>query len=179
MAPKLPVFVGTASLFYALDQWSKWWVRANLAEGESIPILLNFLSISHAINKGAAFSFLHDFEYRLYVFYLFTAIALFVVVQSFRQLVPGDRAQAFALGAILAGALGNFTDRLLAGQVTDMVKVYAGAEPWRSWAREYFGGRTVYPIWNVADAAILIGVGVFILLYLLELKAKVGTTQAA
>jgi lipoprotein signal peptidase len=37
----------------------------------------------------------------------------------------------------------------------------------------------VYPIWNVADAAIFIGVGVFILLYLLELKAKVGTSQAA
>ncbi len=179
MAPKLPVFLATALAFYGFDQWSKWWVRANLAEGESISILPNFLAISHATNKGAAFSFLQGFEYRLYVFYAFTAVALFVVVQSFRQLEPGDKAQSFALGAILAGALGNFTDRLLAGQVTDMVKVYAGADPWRAWAREYLGGRTVYPIWNVADAAIFVGVGVFVILYLLELRTKFTAARAA
>jgi signal peptidase II len=172
MAPKLPVFLTTASLFYGLDQWTKAWVRQNLAEGDTIAVLPNFLAITHATNKGAAFSFLNEFEYRLYVFYAFTALALFVIVQSYRQLAGGERVQAFALGSILAGAVGNFTDRLLAGQVTDMVKVYAGADPWRAWAREYLGGRTVYPIWNVADAAILVGVGAFALLYLFEWKQR-------
>ncbi len=130
MAPKLPVFLGTASLFLTLDQWTKWWVRANLIEGgrDTISVLPNFLAITHVSNTGAAFSFLSDFEYRLYVFYAFTALALYVIVESYRQLVRTDRAQAFALGAILSGAVGNCIDRLMAGKVTDMVKVYAGAE---------------------------------------------------
>ena len=178
MAPKLPIFFSAATVFYVLDQWSKWWVRQNLAEGETISVLPDFLAITHATNKGAAFSFLNDFEYRLYVFYAFTAVALFVIVQSYRQLAPGERLQGFALGAILAGALGNFTDRLMAGQVTDMVKVYAGADPWRAWAREYLGGRTVYPIWNVADAAIVVGVAAFALVYLLEVRQRKAEAAA-
>jgi signal peptidase II len=178
MPPKLPIFLATAALFLGLDQWSKWWVRANLAEGDTIPVLPNFLAITHATNKGAAFSFLNDFEYRLQVFYAFTALAVFVIVQSYRQLAAVERVQAFALGAILSGALGNFVDRVAAGQVTDMVKVYAGADPWRTWARTYLGGRTVYPIWNVADAAIFVGVGVFALLYLFDLRKKKSLAAA-
>lgn len=166
MTPKTLPFVLTTVLFLAADQASKVWVRANLAIREEIPVIPDFLSITHARNKGAALSMLDDFEYRLQVFYLFTAVAVFVIVSGWKQLPSTDRLQAAAMGFILSGALGNFIDRVWMGEVTDMVKVYAGFEPLRSWTVEHF--RTnVYPIWNIADAGIVIGVALFALAYLM------------
>ena len=182
MSPKARVFLITTSAVVALDQLTKYWVRANIrpySSADEVVIIPNWLSISHAINKGAAFSALADFEYRLAVFFTFTAIAVVVIGVGYRMIAANDRLVSAALGTLLAGALGNFIDRLWAGQVTDMVKVYAGADPWRAWAREYLGGRTVYPIWNVADAAIFVGVGVFVILYLLELRTKFTAARAA
>ena len=168
MTPKTPVFVGFASALLALDQITKYLVRQQIpVNGGEIVVIPSFLSITHASNKGAAFSALDSFAYRMPLFYAFTAVAVFVLVQGYRQLPGGDRFQAAAMGMILSGALGNFTDRVIAGEVTDMVKVYAGFEPLRSWAIAHF--RTnVYPIWNVADAAIVVGVLMFGVTYWIE-----------
>ncbi|GDX80633.1 lipoprotein signal peptidase [Deltaproteobacteria bacterium] len=167
MTPKMLVFAPTAIVLLALDQATKWWVRGHIALRGDLPVIPNFLSISHAKNKGAAFSALDDFEYRLWVFYAFTAVAVYVLVQGFRQLRSDDRLQAFAMGSILSGAVGNFIDRVTAGEVTDMIKVFAGSEPLRGWAIAHIG-TNVYPIFNVADAAIVVGVGLFAVSYFLE-----------
>lgn len=164
MSPKTIAFVSSSVIFLALDQASKAWVRANLAIRQEIPVIDGLLTITHARNKGAALSMLDDFEYRLWVFYAFTAVAVYVIVSGWRQLPDTDRVQALAMGFILSGALGNFIDRVAMGEVTDMVKVYAGFEPLRSWALETFS-TNVYPIWNIADAGIFIGVGLFALSY--------------
>lgn len=172
MSPKAVVFALSAGLMLAADQASKAWVRANLAVHEDRVIIPNYLSISHAKNKGAAFSALDNFEYRYWVFYAFTAVAVVVLVQGFRQLRDDDRFQATAMGCILAGAIGNFIDRVTMGEVTDMVKVYAGTEPLRSWLIQHAPwGSNIYPIWNIADAAIVIGVGMFALTYFFEKNA--------
>ncbi len=166
MSPKTVAFLSSSLVFLALDQASKAWVRANLAIRQEIPVIPDFLSITHARNKGAALSMLDDFEYRLWVFYAFTAVALYVIITGYRQLPSTDRVQALAMGFILSGALGNFIDRVWMGEVTDMVKVYAGFEPVRGWALSTFH-TNVYPIWNIADAGIFIGVGLFALAYLM------------
>ena len=169
MSPKAVVFALSSTVMLVLDQASKAWVRANLSVHDERPIIANFLSIAHAKNPGAAFSALADFKYRYIVFYAFTAIAVGVLIQGYRQLRDNDRFQGTAMGLILAGALGNFIDRVMSGEVTDMVKVYAGAEPYKSWAIQYSPYHSnVYPIWNVADAAIVVGVGMFALSYLFE-----------
>ncbi len=165
MSPKAVFFAAAAVVLLALDQVTKVWVRANVEMRQEITIISDFLAITHAKNKGAAFSALDDFEYRLQVFYLFTAVAVVVIVQGWRQLPDKDRLQAFAMGAILSGAVGNLIDRIMAGEVTDMIKVYAGFEPLRSWAISKLGTNT-YPIFNVADAAIVVGVGIFALVYI-------------
>jgi len=171
MSPKTVMFAATASIMLALDQLSKIWVRANLAEHEERSIIPQFLSLAHAKNKGAAFSALDSFEYRYWVFYAFTAVAVVVIVQGLRQLKSTDRFQSAAMGFIFSGAIGNFIDRVMRGEVTDMVKVYAGMEPLKSWLRANGPGHTnVYPIWNIADAAIVIGVGMFAISYWLEKK---------
>ncbi|MSQ03580.1 MAG: signal peptidase II [Myxococcales bacterium] len=165
MSPKATVFAAAAVVLLALDQVTKWWVRANLELRDELSVIQNFLAITHATNKGAAFSALDHFEYRLPVFYGFTAVAVVVIVQGWRELPDRDRLQAFAMGAILSGAIGNLIDRIMAGEVTDMIKVYAGFEPVQSWARRTLGTNT-YPIFNIADAAIVVGVGLFVLVYI-------------
>lgn len=167
MTPKMLIFAASSTVLLILDQLTKWWVRGHIALRGDLPIIPNFLSISHAKNKGAAFSALDDFEYRLWVFYAFTAVAVYVLVQGFRQLRPDDRLQSFAMGSILSGAIGNFIDRVTAGEVTDMIKVFAGSEPLRGWAIANIG-TNVYPIFNVADAAIVLGVSLFAVSYFLE-----------
>lgn len=167
MTPKMLIFASSSIVLLILDQVTKWWVRGHIELRGNLPIIDNFLSISHAKNKGAAFSALDDFEYRLWVFYAFTAVAVFVLVQGFRQLKSDDRLQSFAMGSILSGAIGNFIDRVTAGEVTDMIKVFAGSEPLRSWAIANIG-TNVYPIFNVADAAIVLGVSLFAVSYFLE-----------
>ena len=140
-------------------------MRANIRPyvgADEVSVIPNWVSISHAINKGAAFSALADFEYRLAVFFTFTAVAVVVIGVGYRMLAAEDRLVSAALGTLLAGALGNFIDRLWAGQVTDMIKVYAGSEPAKSWFISHFGS-SVWPIFNIADSAIWVGVIGFLL----------------
>ena len=172
MSPKTVIFAASSIVLLAADQATKAWVRGHLALREDVPVIDNFLSISHATNRGAAFSALANFEYRLQVFYVFTAIAVGVLVHAFRQLPPEDRLQSFAMGSILSGAIGNLIDRIMAGEVTDMVKVYFGSGPAKSWCIEHFG-TNVYPIVNVADAAIVGGVCIFAVASLFEKKQAV------
>ena len=168
MSPKAKVFLITTSAVVALDQLTKYWVRANIrpySAADEVSIIPNWLSISHAINKGAAFSALADFEYRLAVFFTFTAIAVVVIGVGYRMLAADDRLVSAALGTLLAGALGNFIDRAIFGQVTDMIKVYAGVEPAKSWFISHVG-MSVWPIFNIADTAIWVGVIGFLLAHL-------------
>lgn len=170
LLPKTQVFAATVLGLLALDQYTKWWVVQHIRPYKSIDdvvVIANWISIAHAKNKGAAFSALDDFEYRLHVFGFFTVVAVVVLIQGYRQLRADDRFQAAAMGLILSGAVGNAIDRALFGQVTDMVKVYAGVEPLKSWFIEQVG-TNVWPIFNVADSCIVVGVSLFALGYLFE-----------
>ncbi len=191
MHPKTLAFAGTTALFLALDQFSKWLTRANLAPYRDEYVLIpNFFSFAHAKNKGAAFSALDDFEYRYHVFFTLTAVAVVVLFQGYRQLRDDDRVQGAAMGFILSGALGNFVDRLLFREVTDMFKVQWGWEPGRSALihgfepfKGWFGwdgfGTSVWPIFNIADSCIFIGLGLFALGFLFEKDTPAEATGPA
>lgn len=172
MAPKYTI-AGLALLSTLLaDQLTKWWVMTNIPypvrSGDELVIIPKFLSITHARNPGAAFSMMNDFEYRMYVFAAFSLIAVAGLGWGLWQLRNDDRLQAAAIGLIMSGALGNAIDRVRFQEVTDMVKVYGGFEPVHSWLINSRFHTDVYPIWNVADACILVGVGLFALQYFFE-----------
>lgn len=168
MTPNTRWFAATSIAVVVVDQLTKWLVRANLRPyRDEVEVIPNLLSFAHAQNKGAALSAMADFEHRLLVFYAFTVIAAGVIFWTVRQLAPGDRLAAAMLGTLLGGALGNFVDRVVAGEVTDMIKVYAGSDPLRTWAFDTFG-TNVYPIFNVADIAIWVGVIGYALPWLLR-----------
>lgn len=177
MTPNARIFATLTVAVLAVDQLTKGLTRAYLRPyRDEVAIVPDLLSVAHAQNKGAALSAMADWEHRLWFFYAFTVVAAVVIVWTLRQLEAGERLAAAMLGTLLGGALGNFVDRVIAGQVTDMIKVYAGSEPLKSWAIETFGTH-VYPIFNVADIALWVGVFGYALPWLWRKDAAAGPPQ--
>jgi signal peptidase II len=143
-----PITLGLAVI--VLDQVTKRVIREHVDVRESIPIV-GFVSIVHARNPGAAFSFLADapawFREPFFIAITVTAIAVLLYVIS--RLPLEDRLARAALGGVFGGAVGNLIDRLMYGEVTDFIDVH-----WRSHH---------WPAFNVADSAITIAVGAVVL----------------
>lgn len=161
------VFLAVTAISLLADQLTKAWIVANVAlyHGE-IPLIPGFLSIVHAQNPGAAMGLLRDFEYRQHLFAVFTVIALIVILDLFRRLPKTDGFMALTLGLILSGAIGNGIDRLRQQYVTDFIKVYTEHPSLSAWLIETFGTNE-WPSFNIADAALVVGVLLFLTHYLL------------
>ncbi len=160
------VFLVVTVLGVALDQLTKWWIVHNVVLGTgSIEVIPGFLDIVHAQNPGAAFGMLGDFAYRHYLFLVFTAIAGVVVLDLFRRLPPTDWFMATTLGLILSGAIGNAIDRARQQYVTDFLRVYTDHAGIAGWLRANFGTNE-WPSFNVADAALVVGVGMYVVHHL-------------
>ncbi|WP_303672567.1 signal peptidase II [Vampirovibrio chlorellavorus] len=125
--------------FALLDQGSKWLAKAYLSPGVSVPIIPGVFQLSLAFNTGAAFSLLRHQPQLLSAFTSVLFIVLLTYALSRRQLAKGE---PLAMALILGGALGNLVDRLTTGRVTDYFDVVA----------------IHYPIFNVADSFIFVGV---------------------
>jgi signal peptidase II len=133
-----------------LDQATKLFVQAHMALYESIAIVPNYLDITYALNPGAAFSMLADAPpWVRKAFLLSMAIAAIIVLTVL--IVKSERVSinsvAFAL--ILGGAAGNLIDRAIRGRVIDFMRAH------------YYDLN--YPVFNVADSAITIGVALIVL----------------
>jgi signal peptidase II len=165
-ASKYILFGIIAVVFTVLDQISKIWIQQNVTlYREEIPVISGFLSIVHAENTGAAFGILNDSPYRMWVFAVFTLIALGVLFQMLWQLPNDDRLQTVALGLISSGAVGNAIDRVAKQSVTDFIKVYTDNESVSAFLVDKFG-TSQWPSFNIADAAIVIGLGLFFVHFL-------------
>ncbi|MFD1485615.1 signal peptidase II [Lacticaseibacillus baoqingensis] len=135
----------------AIDQLIKAWVVAHLALGQTIGFIPGVLSVTHIQNDGAAFSMLAGQQW---VFYVITVIALGVVAWLWKD-SRGMKTYRWGLALILAGAIGNFIDRLRQGYVTDMFQV------------DFMN----FAIFNFADACLTIGV-ILVLIHLLFFDGK-------
>ena len=133
--------LATAALIYVADQVTKALVVANLAYGDRVPVIGDVVQLWHLRNTGAAFSILPG---AVWLFIPITIIALGMVAYFHVQLRDRGPWIHVILGAILAGSLGNLTDRVRLGYVTDFVSVGIGDLRW--------------PAFNVADPAVVIGI---------------------
>ena len=147
MAPKLRILVSVVVLALPLDQLSKMLVESRLAHGERLSVIDGFFYITHARNPGAAFGLFGGLpsESRLFAFALVSLIAILAIAAFYHRLAPGDRIQSLGLSLVLAGAAGNFIDRIWRGEVIDFLHV-------RLW------GGYAWPDFNVADICIVLGV---------------------
>ena len=154
--PKL--FVGLAGGVLALDQFSKALVSSALAIHEVRPIIQGFVNLARVHNTGAAFGLLagQASPVRTLFFLAVSFVAMGVVLWLLARLQPDQRTEATALSLIFGGALGNVLDRARLGEVIDFIDVHYRSYHW--------------PAFNVADAAITIGVILLLWRLLLEKK---------
>ncbi|MBA3607825.1 MAG: signal peptidase II [Verrucomicrobiota bacterium] len=132
---------------YVLDQVTKYLVLRFIEPQEAHVIVPDFFTLVHVTNTGAAFG---SFRNNNGFFIALSFIALVVVTYLLTRKEPRDPWRRFALGLLLAGVLGNLTDRLLHGAVIDFLLFYLHlpfANPW--------------PAFNVADSCICIAVVCF------------------
>jgi signal peptidase II len=161
MKPNYRIFFIITALVLVLDQATKIVVDRAMELYQSIPVIDGLFSITYLRNKGAAFSFLADFHYRLPFFILISLAALVVIAVAFRRLRDDQRLAAISLSLIFAGALGNLIDRARLGEVIDFLDVYWKTHHW--------------PAFNVADSAICVGVALLACDMLLEERRKPKT----
>ena len=162
----IPLYVIAISVV-ALDQAAKLAVVETMRLGQTIPLVPGFFDIAYVLNPGAAFGILASrssaFRSPFFVGVSILAIAL-IVYYYHRYLHEPARLPAPALGLILGGAVGNLIDRLRVGMVIDFLDFHLSGYHW--------------PAFNVADAAISIGVGLMLLRMLREWRHdKAPTTR--
>ena len=129
-----------AAAVFGLDQWSKAFVKTSLAEGEwwaPIPAGWRLFRFTHTTNTGAAFGI---FPNQGGFFVVIAIVVVVAIVLYYRNLPDGSWLVRIALGLQLGGAMGNLVDRLRFGYVTDFIDV------------------GFWPVFNVADSSIVIGV---------------------
>lgn len=137
-------WLGLSLLILVLDQVSKLWVIAHFRLYESVEILPS-VNLTYVHNMGAAFSFLSSAGgWQRWFFVAIAIIAVIVIVVWLSRLKPNEKWMAVTLSLILGGAVGNLYDRISYGYVVDFIDVYYGSHHW--------------PVFNVADSAISIGV---------------------
>ena len=124
-----------------LDQFSKYIVVENMALGESIPIIEEVFHLTYILNPGAAFGmFAHN---RLF-FIAIAVIVIGIIIWARREILASPWEVKAGCGLFLGGAIGNLIDRARQGLVID-----------------FFDFR-IWPVFNIADLAICIGVGLII-----------------
>ena len=159
MKLKYLILLFVSAMVLAIDQATKVLVDRTMELHTSIPVINNVFNITYLRNKGAAFSFLATFPYRLQFFVLVSLVALGVIISVYVRLREDQRFTALALALIFSGALGNLIDRVRLGEVIDFLDVYWRDHHW--------------PAFNVADSAICVGVFLLAIdMYLEERRQK-------
>ena len=154
----LGLFLGILSAVVIVDQISKRLALSALSDGGSLTAIPGLILLTRTSNTGAAFGLMPGFRV------LFMLIALAVVVGVFAFVVrqrPQSALLVVALGLVTGGAIGNFIDRALHGQVIDFLE-FAFID---------------FPVFNVADTAIVVGVGLLILWLLITPSPRPGSVE--
>jgi len=145
------------------DQLSKLWVVQNLRYRiDEIDVIPGMLSFVHAQNRGAAFGIMQG---KMFIFAIFTLLALGVLGQMLWQLEEDDYFQNIALAMIASGAVGNAIDRGRQQYVTDFIRVYTENPDISAFFINNFGTNE-WPSFNIADTTIVIGLLMFLFHFL-------------
>jgi signal peptidase II len=147
-----------AATIVALDQLTKWLVVRFIRPEESLIVISGFFDLVNWRNTGAAWGILRDYNFVLTAVSILTVLALVFFRHSFQL---QRRASRIALGLIVGGIVGNLIDRVRVGHVIDFLSFYIGRCHW--------------PAFNVADSAICVGVGLYIILSWRSERAAQGT----
>ncbi|MDW0111849.1 signal peptidase II [Sporosarcina saromensis] len=151
------IYYGIAIVIILIDQWTKWLVVQNMNLGEKISIVEPYVGLLSHRNKGAAWGML---EGQMWLFYIVTVVVVAGIIYFFHKEAKGSPLLSSSLMLLLGGAVGNFIDRLWRKEVVDFVDVLIPVINYD------------FPIFNVADAALTIGVVLMIIHVFVDEKKK-------
>jgi signal peptidase II len=154
----LVLLLGLVVLIF--DQVTKQAVRTHLIYGESRPVIDGFFNLVYVRNDGAAWNILSGQGIVLILISLSVLVLLFVYRRSFLQEQLSHR---ILLGLLTGGIAGNLVDRIRFGWVTDFL--------------DFQFGSYHYPSFNVADSAICIAIGLYVLTNLCHKKEDETTNE--
>ncbi len=142
----IPIFV--------LDYGTKLMIQMYIPKGTGYAIIPGFFNLRHDRNSGAAFGILAD--QRTFLILVTIVALVFIFFYYFRFKHSGW--MRISLGFLLGGAVGNFIDRIVLGEVVDFLQFGIASK------------RLYWPTFNVADISVCIGAGMLIV-YLFRLQS--------
>jgi signal peptidase II len=147
------LLIGLAILL--LDQLTKQWIRTIFVYGESRPVIDGLFNLVYVRNPGAAWGILGG---QGIILILISVVVLVLLVIYRRSFLEEQFTHRILLGLMIGGIAGNLVDRIRFGWVTDFLDFHIGAHHW--------------PSFNVADSAICIAVGLYVITNLFSPKEK-------
>lgn len=156
------LFALAASAALLLDQLSKIWIRRTLPLAETRDLWPGVIHFEHVQNLGAAWGVLSGQKWLLIAF---TLLVVGIIFRSAREVAARGALAALGFGLILGGAFGNLLDRILFGHVTDFFDLDTP-----------FPTLQTFPVFNVADSALTMGVIAMLLSLFLTRPPKVGAS---
>lgn len=147
-----------AAVLIAIDQLVKWETVQNFALYEGRDVIPGVFSLYYIQNQGAAWGI---FQGRMGFFFIITVLVVGYMIYTFHKVPLKSRLAGISFSLILAGALGNFIDRMRLGYVVDMFRL------------DFIN----FPIFNVADVCLTVGVLVMIIYILFFEKEEEKTEQ--
>jgi len=143
MNKKNTLVFSTALLIVILDQFTKFLVKQNFQLNQSIPIIKNILHLTYITNTGSAFGLFKGLNW---FFVFFSVIVIIAIFYYLKKIVKSRKLLQFAAGLLLGGTIGNLIDRVAYGAVIDFIDF------------------RIWPVFNIADSAVTIGVIILIVL---------------
>jgi len=150
-----------------VDQATKVWIKTNMNLGDSFTVIGDWLKITFTQNEGMAFGITFGRPMMITVFAIIATCLIAVYLSQIEKSAKGHR---FSMSMILGGAIGNIIDRIFygkifgysdffGGEVVDFIHVHVWDGRLPDWVPN-IGGHyiSMFPIWNVADMAIVTGV---------------------
>ncbi|MCF8010858.1 MAG: signal peptidase II [Clostridiales bacterium] len=131
----------TALSVIIIDQLSKYIVQTSMLHGQSIPLIKEFFHLTYIQNPGAAFGILPN---QTWFFVIITILVITVILLTLKYFTFTQKLTGISMGMIAGGAAGNLIDRIRIGKVID------------------FFDLRVWPVFNVADTAIVVGASLLI-----------------
>jgi signal peptidase II len=161
MRIKYLLLLAISGAIITADQAVKMYIHTHFTLHEAITVIPNYFNVTYVRNQGAAFGFLADSHpwFRELFFLSMPPVALIIILAIMRSVQESDRWTIISLSMVFGGAIGNYIDRLRFRYVIDFLDFHIS---------EVYH----WPSFNVADMAIVCGVGILLFLEFTKQKSR-------
>ena len=143
MDKKYAVIISIGFIIVFSDQLTKFLIKQNLQLNQSIPVIKNILHLTYITNTGSAFGLFKGFNW---FFILFSLVVIIVIFYFINQIKNNEKMMRISVSLVLGGTIGNLIDRIAYGAVIDFIDF------------------RIWPVFNIADSAVTIGIIILIVL---------------